>query len=435
MSELFEIRVAGRLDATQAGPLEKEVEEAIRGGQYNIRLNLSRVVFLSSAGIRILLKSQQLIRKLNGSFGVVDPSAAVLSVLELSGLMSLVAGTQPVAAAVTTPAAQPQAVEQTFASLECTVYTLSQSAALRCWLLGNPSRLESLPFAETEARSIKMPRGTLAVGLGTFGNSFGECRARFGEFLAVGGAAACLPADGAKIPDFMVTRAAMVPELQVLYALAGEGQFARCVRFENEEGAAHVPLSQIVTAALAITGAPVIGFVMLAESAGLIGAALKRSPALGAGRTMNIGSFADAHPATDTPFDYPAIRDWLAFTPEREFARTLTLVVGFAAAAANPMLQPFVRPIGHKPYPAAHAHAAVFSIKAMPKGPLPLDSTIGALFEEERLLGLLHLIGDHRAINGAGESLFTRGTLWLAPVTSMAEGGPACGAGGLTDPS
>ena len=416
MSELFEIQVEGRLDATQAGPLEKEVEEAVRGGRYHIRLNLNRVVFLSSAGIRVLLKSHQMLRKLNGSFGVLDPSPAVLSVLELSGLMNLVAGAQPVAAAASAPAAQPQAVEKTFDSLECTIYTLSPDATLKCRLVGNPTRLESLPFAETEARHIKLPRSTLAVGLGAFGNAFDECRTRFGEFLAAGGAAACLPSDGAKIPDFLVTRAAMVPGLQVLYALVGEGAFAQCVRFETEEGADHTPLSQIVSAALAMTGGPAIGWVMLAESAGLIGAALKRSPAMGTYPATGTGL------VTDSPFDYPTIRDWLAFTPEREFARTLTLVVGFATAGENQALKPFVRPVGRAPYPAVHAHAAVFSIKALPKGPLPLDSTVSALFEEERLLGLLHLIGDHREISGAGESLFTRGTLWLAPVGSVEEG-------------
>ena len=36
-----------------------------------------------------------MLRKLNGSFGVLDPSPTVLSVLELSGLMNLVAGAQP----------------------------------------------------------------------------------------------------------------------------------------------------------------------------------------------------------------------------------------------------------------------------------------------------------------------------------------------------
>jgi len=420
MSKLFEIQVEGRLDATQAGPLEKEVEAAIHGGRYHIRLNLNRVVFLSSAGIRVLLKSHQMLRKLNGSFGVLDPSPAVRSVLELSGLMNLVAGAQSVTAtAASAPAAQPAAVEKTFESLECTIYTLSANAILKCQLVGNPSRLESMPFTEREARTIKLPHGMLAVGLGAFGNAFGECRARFGEFLAVGGAAVCLPSDGAKIPDFMVTRAAMVPELQVLYALVGEGAFAQCVRFETEEGADHTPLSQIVSAALAMTGAPVIGWVMLAESAGLIGAALKRSPAADADHGMGAGPATGTGPATGSPFDYPAIRDWLAFTPEREFARTLTLVVGFATAGENQALKPFVRPVGRTPFPAAHAHAAVFSIKALPKGPLPLDSTVGTLFEEERLLGLLHLIGDHREISGAGESLFTRGTLWLAPVVHI----------------
>ncbi len=415
MNDICEIQVEGRLDATQAGPVEKEVEEAIRGGRYHIRLNLSRVIFLSSAGIRVLLKSHQMLRKLNGSFGILAPSPAAQSVLELSGLINLVVGNQPVAPADSAPATPPQTFEKKFGSLKCTIYPLAPEAKLKCRLVGNPTRLGSLSFAESESRRIKVPCGTLAVGLGAFGNGFGECRIRFGEFLAAGGAAACLPSDGAKTPDYLVTRAAMVPELQVLYALVGEGAFAQCVRFETGADADHTTFSHIVTAALSIAGAPAIGWVMLAESAGLIGAALKHSPATGTGPVAGSSPVA----GTGSLFDYPAIRDWLAFTPEREFARTLVLVVGFATAAENSALRPFVRPIGQTPYPAAHAHAAVFSIKALPKGPLPLESTVSALFEEERLLGLMHMIGDHREISGVGESLFTRGTLWLAPVKSF----------------
>jgi anti-anti-sigma factor len=407
MNDFFEIKVAGRMDAGQAGPLEKEMEEAVRNGHYHIRLNLSRVVFLSSAGIRVLLKAHQTLRKLKGSFGVLSPSPAALSVLQLSGLMNLVSA-QTGTTAATASASQPQAVEKTFDSLECAIYTPAPGAALKLRLVGKPARLNSPPFAETEGCRIQAPRGTLAVGLGAFGNSFDDCRARFGEFLAAGGAAACLPSDGSKTPDFLVTRAAMVPELQVLYALVGTGEFARCVRFETGKNAEWTPLSQIVSAALAIVGAPVIGWVMLAESAGLVGAALKQSPALS--------------PRGKSPFDYPGIRNWLAFTSECEFARTLTLAVGFATTGENPALKPFLRPVGRSVYPAAHAHAAVFGIKALPKGPLPLDSTVSALFEEERLLGLLHLLGDCREISGAGESLFTRGALWLAPVGSVEQG-------------
>ena len=171
MSKLFEIQVAGRLDATRAGPLEKEVEEAVHGGRYHIRLNLSRVVFLSSAGIRVLLKSYQMLRKLNGSFGVLAPSQAVLSVLELSGLMMLVAGAQPVAApAASAPTAQPQAVEKSFESwnAQSTRLPPMPHSSAGWWAIHpvwSPCRSRRLKPAILRCRAARWPWGWVLLAM------------------------------------------------------------------------------------------------------------------------------------------------------------------------------------------------------------------------------------------------------------------------------
>ena len=43
-----------------------------------------------------------------------------------------------------------------------------------------------------------------ALGIGAFGASDADCRDRFGEFIAVAGAAAYLPGDGTDVPDYLV---------------------------------------------------------------------------------------------------------------------------------------------------------------------------------------------------------------------------------------
>ena len=65
-----------------------------------------------------------------------------------------------------------------------------------------------------------------AFGIGAIGEAFSDCRDRFGEFVAVGGAAAYQPSDGTNVPDYLVGSGAHTSELQVLYCLAGEGSFA-----------------------------------------------------------------------------------------------------------------------------------------------------------------------------------------------------------------
>jgi hypothetical protein len=65
----------------------------------------------------------------------------------------------------------------------------------------------------------------------------------------------------------------------------------------------------------------------------------------------------------------------------------------------------------------AHFHAAAFPYRPLQKGRIALDATVRALFDTHALSGVLHLLCDPREIQGAGESEFTRGALWIAPVS------------------
>ena len=63
-----------------------------------------------------------------------------------------------------------------------------------------------------------------------------------------------------------------------------------------------------------------------------------------------------------------------------------------------------------------HLHAAVFSFHALPKSEIDLRETVRDLFEDRKLLGLLHLICDSREISGIGESLFAGGVIWTGEI-------------------
>ena len=46
------------------------------------------------------------------------------------------------------------------------------------------------------------------------------------------------------------------------------------------------------------------------------------------------------------------------------------------------------------------------------------------LFEGQPPQAILHLLADSRGFNGAGESEFLRGALWMAPVSTIANENP-----------
>jgi hypothetical protein len=291
--------------------------------------------------------------------------------------------------------------EGSFEVAECT-----PQKSLICQVIGNPGLLKSCRFGPDDCRTVEFPPATLGLGLGAFGDSFEDAQTRFGEFLAVGGSAAYLPTDGTNVPDFMVSRGELVPEMNVLYGLRCEGGFAHLIRFDTADVDGPILLSGIVRTALEISGAPLIGMVIVAESAGLVGAALRRSPAAVAG-------------AIETPFNYPEVRSWLSFSTERLYSRSLALVSGIAANSECASLTPMLRPLGTEAWPAGHFHAAAFSYRPLKKGSIDLNATVTTLFETETLQGVLHLLSDTREAAGPQQSEFVRGACWIAPASEI----------------
>src|SRR5690606_7012135 len=103
-----------------------------------------------------------------------------------------------------------------------------------------------------------------------------EAAGRLGEFLAVAGAAVFQPTDGSARPDFAVCQAGFVPRGHLPLGLRGEGVFSRLARFAEKDGAPGVPLSELAATALELSGVEAAAVVLYAETAGLVGATLRK---------------------------------------------------------------------------------------------------------------------------------------------------------------
>jgi hypothetical protein len=200
-----------------------------------------------------------------------------------------------------------------------------------------------------------------------------------------------------------------VPELQVLYGIVCDGPMSALARFEVKPESRAVGLTELADACLEAANADRAAMVIVAESAGLAGATLRKPPVNGA--------------SGDAPFGHPEIRDWLSFTAERAYVRSLALVVGVVARGEQDGLRDWVRPLRQGQAIVGHFHAAAFSYRPLQRGMIDLTKTVKSLFEGETVQGLLHLIGDDRGSSGVAESEFVRGACWIAPIGEVtAEG-------------
>jgi anti-anti-sigma factor len=81
--------VKGRIDSNSAGMLLEKMEEAVNAGHKNIILNMYKIDYLSSIGIRNILKIYKQTTENGGKFNIERPSEIVKNVLGMVALKEL----------------------------------------------------------------------------------------------------------------------------------------------------------------------------------------------------------------------------------------------------------------------------------------------------------------------------------------------------------
>jgi anti-anti-sigma factor len=431
------LSLTGRLDGQWSDHLDRHIGELVRTGRHRLALDLSAVEFLSSAGIRALVSAQRQLGAVNGSLTVVSVSEPVDKVLSMIGLRNVLVSLDPAAmppprapeSAPTpvplaasrlteAPTAPPPAAQAdgprrlVLDSGTLDIHTLA-ATTMTCTPQGQPQSLAHARYTARDATVTAIGPQTVSLGLGAFGNSFEDCQGFFGEYLAVCGAAVSQPAERGASCDFLMAQGDYLPEVQTLYSLTCTGAFSHLIRFDppssdgkrsDEPATRGIELGELARQALALTGSACACIVVIAESAGLIGASLRRSP---------------AEPSTGTDlFNFPGVRDWLSFSTERLDAGSTVVAVGIVAQATGlpEALAPFLRPMGVHTNLVGHVHGAPFKHRPLPRGVIDLAASLRPLFDSETAATVMHLLCDDRNPDQIEDSRFLRGACWAAPL-------------------
>ena len=191
----LELTITGRLDSYWADHLDSGLTEIVREGHHHLRLNLSGIAFLSSAGIAVLVKFHKRLAAIKGGLVVSSASRTVRTVLDMTRLSSLLIDE--------TPSPAPETIAGRVivrGDLVLEVFDLARGGRLVCRTCGDDGPLDAASSAR--GATLACPDSRFAIGVGAFGSTDEECRDRYGEFIAVAGAAAYLPGDGTEVPDF-----------------------------------------------------------------------------------------------------------------------------------------------------------------------------------------------------------------------------------------
>ncbi len=208
-------RLVGRFDAAGAGVFEREVR--LPEDASSLALDFSAVDFLSSAGIRSLLKLDKQLKQHGGRLLLAALPPFVTQTLELSGLLGLFLVCPSAAdaqALLERNAAAPPARVR-FQDTEYDVQRLPGGARVELW--GGTTAAPAGPDALVPALLSELP---LAFGVAGFGAQRAAAAQALGLFVSAAGTVAVAPADGQNIPDFIQ---ADNPEEAAFYVAAAIG--------------------------------------------------------------------------------------------------------------------------------------------------------------------------------------------------------------------
>jgi anti-anti-sigma factor len=410
------VRLAGRLDGESAEQLSETLDRLLRDGQRSVLLEMAEVSYLSTPGVQVLQHAYQEFSSVRGELRLRSPSSAVLEALAPTDLPAKLVIDPSDKATLTRlrTSITMRALDLTRDSWRSPVtvplrgsYEVSPrdpDADLTCRVYGRAEGIVRGGVLPADARLVEFPETAFGLGIGALGADAGDCSARFGELVAAAGSVAYLPSEGAQVPDFDLGLGGRPPVAVLGSGLVCEGSFAQLARFSTQPDAEGVPLSELARECLDAVGSDTVGIVMLAETAGLVGAWLRRSP-------------GTAVPAIG--FDVQGVRDWLGTTPQPIHEGTTALVVGIAARSPDPLLAGQLRPLGGQQGLSGHFHAVVFTYRPVPQRTVDLRVLVTKLFGQQRIRGVLHLLSDDRSGAGAGESEFRRGLCWASPIARV----------------
>jgi anti-anti-sigma factor len=407
------VRLSGRLDGEGALQMADTLARLLREGRRSVILDMSGVSYLSSPGTLALQQAHQEYASARAELHVTALSSEAASALTLTDLLpKLLVPTGVGPDLPGRPADLPSdatrddwrvpAALATRGTYE--VSTRDPAAELICRVHGHLDTSVRTWIDSTDYKIFEFPEPAFGLGIGALAATREEAAPRLGEIVAAAGAVAHLPTGGAQVADFDVGLGGRAPKVHLVSGLVCEGSFAVLKRFSSPTDGEPIGLSELARVALEGVNSETAGVVMVAETTGLVGAWLRRSPGVVLSSIF---------------LDVQGIRDWLGTTPRPVHPGTTVLVVGVVSRRPDPELARHVRPLAAETDLVGHFHAVAFTYRPVPQRTVVLRALVTRLFAQQRVLGVLHLFGDDRGAAGAGESAFRRGLCWTSPITRV----------------
>ncbi len=373
------ITLKGRLDALTAPGIQELFTRVIFEGGRTLVVDLSGVHYVSSAGLRTFIATQKDLQKVGGELVLAGLSAQVHDVFQVSGFDQLFRMVPDIAAASDLCGKTVSAKGRLFQAKGISGEVLEADApAGSLFIIGSADKLESASYTETDVVPVSPSGIRLGCGLAALGDGFDEYGALFGEALIIDSNFFYYPALRHASVDFLLAaHTNALTTYKFLHGFGIMGDYRRRLSFKYDSGGG--PLQDLLDALLSISDANLLGVSLLAESRGVLGMNLKKSPLAGSPESIFSGRL------------FP---DWFDFPVDAAHPGSVIAAAGLLAR--NPEnLPPAIQSL-FSGSAFFHLHAAILEKAPIGTAACDLEAELARVVSELRVLKVQHLLGRSR---------------------------------------
>jgi anti-anti-sigma factor len=382
------VSAKGRVDALSAPDIQKAFERLILEGERVLLVDMGSVNYVSSAGIRVFLSTQKQLKKVGGEIILMGMGEQVFEIFRMSGLtpvFQIIGGKDEIRAAPRKDRSESGAslVEIDAIRLE---YLDTTAERGQLFSLGSQDRTETSSYTEDDVVGVKAASMGFGCGLAALGDRYDEYKDFFGESMVVGGTFFFFPAVKHPSVDFLINAQGNPGTVyRFLYGFGFNGPYRYLISFEGADRP--VELKSLVNGFLTISGASVLGLVIVAESKGLWGMHLKKVPLL-ENKPENGKSV----------FDGDNFSQWVDFPVEPAFADHVVVSTGIAVRQRD-LLRPEVKSLiaGGSTF---HLHGGIFEKAPLAREMSSFDKELDRIFNDLQVYKIQHLLGRSRFSGG-----------------------------------
>ena len=360
------LRLTGRIDGITSPNFEKLITQTILDGERHIVLNFKDVNYMSSIGLRVILKAQKKLKTVGGELILTDLNENLMSLLQISGF-------QKIFRIVKNESNLSQDSSANILNTPEEIALSSEPGTLMT--IGNPEKLFSAAYSQNDVKMINSNEIEYGLGLAALGSNFEEYSSYFGDSVTINHSLFVFPATTHSAVDFMNIKSGKV-DYPFLYGLGFTGKFNKIKRLNRSED--DLAFSDFLDKTKAMSDSNVIGVVFIAENRSLWSMNLKKLP------------LKENNSHIKNIFAKNEFHKWVNFPLEGIKENYLVLGIGIIIkdkTKINPELQKFLPK--NKDF---HFHCALLKNKILNKNPESFPKQIEELSQNSEPIKIQHLL-------------------------------------------